>query len=115
MLQAKRVGISRIRCIQILLFSVWLPLQGCGIQAHDAALDRYRLAENLKPAEVLVKKLAMSDLNCANIQTQELSGKNTEGAPMGPVWRDYTIQASGCGKTKNYAIECEGDSDCRGP
>ncbi len=98
---------------RIFLLLAPLTLAGCAIQAHDAAFDRYRLAENLKPAEVLAKKLAITDLNCTHIKTQELSGKNVEGAPMGPVWRDYIIQTTGCGRAKNYVIQCEGDSDCR--
>jgi hypothetical protein len=99
-------------------FSVWLPItllpltQGCAIVAHDAAFDHYRLQENLKPAEALVQQLARSDLACGRIQTRELSSKIAEGAPLGPVWRDYTIQASGCGKSATYAIQCEGDHDC---
>lgn len=85
---------------------------GCAIQAHDAELDSYRLAENLKPAEVLAKKLAIQDLDCPKIVAKEVSAKITEGAPLGPVWRDYTIRTTGCGKTRDYAIQCEGDSNC---
>ena len=97
------------RCIPVALL---LLVQGCAIVAHDAALDRYRLQENLPPAEVLAQQLARSDLACGQIQTRELSSKIAEGAPLGPVWRDYTIQASGCGKSTTYAIQCEGDHTC---
>lgn len=87
-------------------------VSGCAIQAHDAELDRYRLEENLKPAEVLAQKLATRDLDCPKIEAREVSAKITEGAPLGPVWRDYTIRTSGCGKTRDYTIQCEGDSNC---
>ena len=66
--------------LPILLWPLMLAaLNGCAIQAHDAELDRYRLEENLKPAEVLAKKLAVQDLDCAKIAVREMSAKITGG------------------------------------
>lgn len=97
---------------QVCLLIPLVVQAGCAIQAHDARLDQYRLRENLTPAESLAKGLAIKAYGCENMTARELSGKLAEGAPLGPVWRDYEIQVSGCGHSQTYLIQCEGDSTC---
>ena len=99
-------------CKRILLVQAFLFVSACGIVRHDAEIDQIRLAENSGVAQQLVRQQAMADLACPKVVTKVLSGTNTEGAPLGPVWRDFTIEATGCGNTRSYAIQCQGESTC---
>jgi hypothetical protein len=95
-----------------LLLCLAAILLGCAVEEHDARLDRYDLQETLTPAENLAKGIAAKDLGCAALTAKELSGKTAEGAPLGPVWRDYEVLVTGCGKSQAYMIQCEGDGTC---
>ena len=85
---------------------------GCGAIKHDAALDRKTLADDLTPAETLAHQQGLKDLGCSNIKTDELAARNLEGAPLGPVWSNFEIQISGCGKVRTYKIQCESEQIC---
>jgi hypothetical protein len=85
---------------------------GCAVVKHDATIDKKVLADDLSPAEALAHKAAANDLGCRDLKTDELSAKNAEGAPWGPVWSNFEIQVSGCGKVKTYKIQCEGPPTC---
>jgi hypothetical protein len=95
-----------------MLFSANVFLSACSVIQHDHAQDKRVLADDLGPAEALAHQLAQKDLVCSSLKTDELSAKNAEGAPLGPIWSNFTIQVSGCGKTKTYKIQCETESMC---
>ena len=95
------------RLIQSVLITTSMTLAGCAIIQHDNDLDRKMVSDDLEPAEALAHKQAVTDLGCSNLKTNELSAKNSEGAPLGPVWTNFEIQISGCGKVKTYKIQCE--------
>ena len=104
-------GLGRpVKLVRLLFASLFLG--GCSIQTHDATLDAYRLNENLGPATERVKQQAAKDLACNHLTANVLSGKNVEGAPLGPVWRDYRLQVTGCNKQAVYQIQCWGDRNC---
>jgi hypothetical protein len=104
---------TRSRQPQIfLLFCLPFLLIACTAVQHDSALDKRFLSHDLRSAESLAQKTGQQDLGCANVKTEELSAKNAEGAPMGPVWTNYTIRISGCGKEKSYKIQCEAEYAC---
>jgi len=96
----------------VALWTVAFHFNGCAIIKYDAELDKKRLADDLIPAEALAHQLGQKDLGCSNIKTDELSAKPKEGAPQGPVWSNFIIQVSGCGKVKTYKIQCEIESAC---
>lgn len=100
------------RLIQTSLIVVPIYLGGCTIMKHDQALDQKTLADDLGPAEALAHKQAINDLSCSNLKTDEIAAKNTEGAPLGPVWTNFEIQVSGCNKVKTYKIQCEIGPKC---
>lgn len=87
-------------------------LSACAAVQHDATLDKRFLSHDLSAAESLAQKTGQNDLGCANVKTEELSAKNVEGAPMGPVWANYMIRISGCGKEKTYKIQCQAEYAC---
>lgn len=87
-------------------------LNACALVRHDATLDSKVLADDLVPAEAMAHQLGRNDLSCTNLKTDELSAKNKEGAPQGPVWSNFVIQVSGCGQIKTYKIQCELQAKC---
>lgn len=95
------------RFLQTALITTSMTVAGCALIQHDKDLDRKIVSDDLGPAEALAHKQAMADLSCSNLKTNELSAKNYEGAPMGPVWTNFEIQISGCEKVKTYKIQCE--------
>jgi len=95
-----------------LLFCLPFLLSACAAVQHDASLDQRFLSRDLSAAESLAQKTGQKDLACANVKTEELAAKNAEGAPMGPVWTNYRIRISGCGKDKSYKIQCEAEYAC---
>ena len=95
-----------------IVLSAGIFLSACGVMRHDATLDRKVLADDLTPAESLAHQLGQKDLSCNDLKTDELSAKNIEGAPQGPVWSNFVIQISGCGKVRSYKIQCELDGIC---
>jgi hypothetical protein len=98
--------------LMVVLWTIPFFFNGCAIIKHDAEIDKKRLADDLVPAEALAHQLGQKDLGCSNIKTDELSAKPKEGAPQGPVWSNFIIQVSGCGKVKTYKIQCEIESTC---
>lgn len=102
---------SRILFFTILLISGAF-LNACAVVRHDATLDRKVLADDLSAAEEIAHDLGEKELSCPDLKTDELSAKNTEGAPQGPVWSNFVIQISGCGKEKTYKIQCEVAAKC---
>ena len=100
------------RLLQATLITSSMTLAGCAIIQHDKDLDRKMVSDDLGPAETLAHKQAVADLGCSNLKTNELSAKNNEGAPLGPVWTNFEIQISGCGKVKTYKIQCELQQMC---
>ncbi len=98
--------------VMVVLLTVAFFFNGCAIIQHDAEIDKKRLADDLIPAEALAHQLGQKDLTCSNIKSDELSAKPKEGAPQGPVWSNFIIQVSGCGKVKTYKIQCETKSAC---
>lgn len=105
--------ITHIRHLQTpLLFFVLLLLGACATVQHDATLDNRFLNHDLGSAESLAQRTGQKDLGCANVKTEELSARNAEGAPMGPVWANYRIRISGCGKETSYRIQCEAEYAC---
>jgi len=95
-----------------LIFGAPLLLSACAAVQHDASLDKRFLSQDLSSAESLAQKTGQKDLGCADVKTEELSARNAEGAPMGPVWTNYMIRISGCGKDKSYKIQCEAEYAC---
>lgn len=89
-----------------------LLLSACAAVQHDATLDKRFLSHDLSSAESLAQKTGQKDLDCASIKTEEMSARNVEGAPMGPVWANYRIRVSGCGKEATYRIQCEAEYAC---
>ena len=85
-----------------------LVISGCSAVSHDASLDNRQITTNQPVAEELAKKLFSSELTCDKVTDEVISRKNIEGAPMGPVWNNFTIAVSGCGKTSTYTITCKG-------
>jgi hypothetical protein len=83
-------------------------LTGCSMTDHDAKLDQKQTHKDKPLAESTAKQQAISDLACEQITTTILSRKNVEGAPLGPVWSNYTIATQGCGKSATYLITCKG-------
>lgn len=100
------------RILLATLISISMNFIGCAIVKHDQALDQKTLADDLGPAETLAHNKAILDLGCSNLKTDQLSAKNTEGAPLGPVWSSFEIQVSGCDKVKAYKIQCEIGQKC---
>jgi len=95
-----------------LLICLPFLLTACVAVQHDASLDQRFLNQDLNSAEVLAQKNGQKDLACNQVKTEELSARNAEGAPMGPVWANYMIRISGCGKEKSYKIQCEAEYAC---
>ena len=95
-----------------LLFLLSLLLSACAAVQHDATIDKRFLSHDLGSAESLAKKTGQKDLECANVKTEEMSARNVEGAPMGPVWANYRIRVSGGGKEASYRIQCEAEYAC---
>lgn len=89
-----------------------LLLGACAAVQHDATLDNRFLSHDLGSAESLAQRTGQKDLGCANVKTEELSARNVEGAPMGPVWANYRIRISGCGRETSYKIQCEAEYAC---
>ena len=87
-------------------------LSACAAVQHDATLDQRFLRHDLSSAESLAQKTGQKDLECAHVKTEEMSARNAEGAPMGPVWANYSIRISGCGKETAYKIQCEAEYAC---
>jgi len=85
-----------------------LVISGCSAVSHDAALDNRQINKDQPVAEELARKLFSSELSCDKVTDKVLSRHNVEGAPMGPVWTNYSIAVSGCGKTSTYVISCKG-------
>ena len=100
------------RLLRTSLIVVPMSLGGCAILKHDQALDQKTLADDLGPAEALAHRQAITDIGCSNLKTDKLAAKNTEGAPLGPVWTNFEIQVSGCNKVKTYKIQCEIGPNC---
>lgn len=98
--------------IFVTAFAWLLALASCSVTKHDADMDRKRLADDLTPAETLAHKQGERDLGCSQLKTVELAAKNAEGAPLGPIWSNFEIQISGCGKVKTYKVQCEIDQIC---
>jgi hypothetical protein len=109
-------GVRMTVVFRNVFYSIFLTsgvfLSACGLVRHDSTLDRKVLADDLTPAESLAYQLGQKDLSCSDLKTDELSAKNTEGAPQGPVWSNFVIQLSGCGKVRTYKIQCELDGLC---
>lgn len=95
-----------------LLFCLAILLSACAAVQHDTTLDQRFLSHDLSSAESLAQKAGQKDLGCVTVKTEELAAKNAEGAPMGPVWTNYMIRISGCGKEKSYKIQCEAEYAC---
>ena len=95
-----------------LLSFATLLLSACAAVQHDATLDNRFLSHDLGSAESLAQRTGQKDLGCSNVKTEELSARNVEGAPMGPVWANYRIRISGCGKETSYRIQCEAEYAC---
>lgn len=87
---------------------------GCALVANDAELDRETIRADQPLALRTARQQAATELGCQTIGTEILSRKDVEGAPLGPVWSNYLISATGCGKSATYLIECMGpkDGDC---
>ena len=82
-------------------------LSGC--QTTQAFLDANQAAA-IKTAD----SRARFDLNCQDVQTQVLSSKIINPAPMyGGMWRaEYTIGVRGCGRQMVYETICLDSHDC---
>lgn len=87
---------------------------GCVLIANDAELDRESIRADQPLALRTARQQAVADLGCQTISTEILSRKDVEGAPLGPVWSNYLISTTGCGKSATYLIECMGsrEGDC---
>ena len=99
--------IPRISYASLLMFTAML-LNGCSAISHDAALDQRQISKDQPYAESVARALGSADLDCQNVSDKVLSRTDAEGAPMGPVWSDYTISVQGCGKSATYQISCKG-------
>lgn len=98
-----------------LLFIIITALTACSLEKYDGESDQRLLAQDQSAAEDVVRKFAPVDLPCAEkINTRIVSRNEKYGAPLGFLWSDYTILATGCSKTITYTIECRGDQsrDC---
>ena len=94
----------------------WLGfLVGCGILCSSCALidedadsDRLLNRNDRPEAERTARERFSKDTGCPNPTLKILSVKDTEGAPMGPVWGNYSMDLKGCNHAKTYLIECKG-------
>ena len=100
------------RHLMFFLLSLLSFLSACAAVRHDATLDQNFLSHDLTSAEGLAQHTGQKDLDCSSLTTEKLAAKNAEGAPMGPIWSNYLIRVSGCGKDKTYKIQCEGEYAC---
>lgn len=92
----------------------WIPavlatavLGGC--QTTDAYLN-----SNQQAALQTANSRGRFELNCQDIQTQVLSRKIIDPAPMmGGMWRaEYTIGVRGCGRQVVYITICLDNENC---
>ena len=92
----------------------WIPavlataaLSGC--QTTDAYLDA-----NQQAALQAANSRGRFELNCQEVQTQVLSRKIIDPAPMmGGMWRaEYTIGVRGCGRQVVYITVCLDNENC---
>ena len=101
----------RWRCLILVGTVAVAMLSGCALESHDAHLDAGAIARYRPAAERVTQKMASSDLACPEVETSVVSRKDVEGAPLGPVWSDFRIEARGCGKTAQYIVQCKGPRD----
>ena len=80
-----------------------------GCQTTQAFLDANQAA-----AVQTASSRGRFELNCQDIQTEVLSSKIIDPAPMyGGVWRaEYTIGVRGCGRQMVYETICLDSHDC---
>lgn len=97
----------RMPYASLLIFTA-MAVNGCSAISHDLALDQRQLGKDQPYAESVAKALGSADLACQKVSDHVLSRTDAEGAPMGPVWSDYTISVQGCGKSVTYQISCKG-------
>lgn len=81
----------------------------CACQTTDAYLD-----SNQQAALQAANSRGRFELNCQDVQSQVLSRKIIDPAPMmGGMWRaEYTIGVRGCGRQVVYVTVCLDNENC---
>lgn len=97
----------RMTYASLLIFTA-MAVNGCSAISHDSALDQRQMSKDQPYAESVARATGSADFGCQNVSDKVLSRTDAEGAPMGPVWSDYTISVQGCGKSATYRISCKG-------
>ena len=92
----------------------WIPAllvaaASIGCQTTDAYLD-----SNQQAALQAANSRGRFELNCQDIQSEVLSRKIIDPAPMmGGMWRaEYTIGVRGCGRQVVYITVCLDNENC---
>jgi hypothetical protein len=89
--------------------TVLIAAASLGCQTTDAYLDA-----NQQAALAAANSRGRFELNCQEIQSQVLSRKIIDPAPMmGGMWRaEYTIGVRGCGRQVVYITVCLDSHEC---
>ena len=91
-----------------LLIGMGLLLSACALIKEDASTDGILNRNDRPAAERKARESFLQDTGCQKATLKILSVKDNEGAPLGPVWGNYSIALKGCGQAKTYVIECKG-------
>lgn len=95
-------------CLLGFLMGFGVLFSSCALIKEDADSDRSLNRNDRPEAERTARERFSKDTGCMNPIVKMLSVKDTEGAPMGPVWSNYSIGITGCNQAKTYLIECKG-------
>lgn len=74
--------------------------------------DAQLLQNNENAARHFVEHHALSDIGCNQVRIEMLAKSEEPGQPLGELASAYRLQASGCGKTRTYAVLCEDQTLC---
>ena len=91
-----------------LLIGMGMLVSSCALIKEDADTDRALNRNDRPEAERTARATSAQNTGCQKASLKILSVKDTEGAPLGPVWGNYSIALKGCGQAKTYVIECKG-------
>lgn len=91
-----------------LLIGMGILLSACALIKEDSDTDTVLNRNDRPEAERTARTTFAKNTGCQKASLKILSVKDSEGAPLGPVWGNYSIALKGCGQTKTYVIECKG-------